>query len=253
MDEVVREPPRQRVADREARDRAERRREPRPPRQHGAERGEREPRQQLPRLHQRAHPPPPVGHQLLAERAEGVRRRGGRRDVGRRRLRLRQPLHHRHRAVGVEGVHHLGRVGAVVRVDPVRARRVRRPPVGEVVPRVVDPHVEPLLGGRRERGRRRVDRRLGDHLRRAGAADAQAGQANCGRHGRQRREKHRRRDALELQVDAAATAVDSRGRRRDLSRSPSHLCSVDLRVPCATSSTPPWSSERLSTGLRGTK
>ena len=106
--------------------------------------------------------------------------------------------------VGMEGVHHLGGVGVVVRVDPVSARRVRRAPVGQVVPLVVYPEVEPALAllararrrlcscGRRRRRRDLRERRGGEaeRLRRGRLQQPRPLQQSAAAGDQKRREGH---------------------------------------------------------------
>ena len=156
---VVRQPAGQRVAHRVREDGAEGRQPARAHREGLRDPQGGSPRHQLLQLAAPVWLVPAVGHQLRAQLAEGVRRLHGRRHVDRRRLAPRKPLDHAHAFVRVEAVHDLRRVRVLVRVDPVRAGRVRHAPVGQVVPLVVYPHVEPLLCDlcplrRRELGRR---------------------------------------------------------------------------------------------------
>ena len=54
-------------------------------------------------------------------------------------------LQHAERFVTVEGMHDLGRIPLVERINPVRARRMGFTPVSQIAPLVVDPADKPVL------------------------------------------------------------------------------------------------------------
>ena len=148
--EVVREPARERVADSERHDGEEGLQAVGGAAgHHDAGDGRRGPRQDLLRLAPHVGLVPSVRDELTAQLAEGVRRLGGWREVGDLALWLGQTLDHSKRRVAVEAIHHLRRVCIVVRVDPVRAGRVRRTPARQVIPLIVNAHVEPAATERK--------------------------------------------------------------------------------------------------------